>query len=352
VPARWATVLTAAFSTLVVCAPVVQAQAEPQTPQSAQRAEMCQPVFTPIDYNRSLPYSYFDEALESLPFLAPKHVMLEQQRSSVLGVVVYSYVVYKKDPAVQIVTIEGAAISGLKAWTFSATCSSSDYATIGLTPIRRQLAALGKGEGTDAASNQPKTNAKGYLVLTIKRTVFTGSQMIKSATQTQNFKVALDSTFFSQFTQAPSSTLFYCAVDDRSNGSSLRFLQYFQQAGGKVATWAWGEGAENLNGSMVSVHNGKARMDATFPSWGALDSGDTINVDGGSTVVSANFVDVSIAARYVPQLGVLPGNPGVDDPALQGGLLAPINGVDGRVLVTGDPQDGLSLTARCGFQKN
>jgi DKNYY family len=204
----------------------------------------------------------------------------------------------------------------------------------------------------EAVGNQAKNSANGYVVLTIKRTVSTGSQMMKSATQTQTFKIALDSTFFSQFTQPPSATLFYCTADDRSNGSSLRFLQYFQQEGGKVTIWVWGEGTENVNGAMVSVHNGKARMDATFPSWETLDSGDTINVDGGSAVVSVNFASVSIAARYVPQFRALPGNPRVDDPALQGALLAPINGVDGHALVTGDAQDGLSLAARCGFQKN
>ncbi len=351
-PARCATVLTVAFTLLFVSVSTAQPQATAQTPHAKQQAETCEPVFTPVDYNRSLPTSHFDEALESLPLLDPKHVMLEQQRYLLFGAVAYSYVVYKKDPAVQIVTIEGAAVLGLKAWTFSATCSSSDYETIGLTAMQKQLAALGQGEETNAASNQAEISASGYLVLTIKRTVSTGSQMIKSATQTQNFKIALDSTFFSQFTQPPSATLFYCNADDRSNGSFLRFTQFFRQADGKVATWAWGEGTENVNGAMVSVHNGKARMDATFPSWETLDSGDTINADGGSTAVSANFASVSVAARYVPRLRALPGNPSADDPALEGALLAPINGADGKALVTGDPQDGLSLTARCGFQKN
>jgi hypothetical protein len=99
------------------------------------------PFFTVTPDNRSLPHVFVDQALQSLPLLYPNDVLLLQRRYSELGGVVYSLLVYRKDAAAQDVTVEGVAVHDMRAWLFTAHCSSNTVLD-GLVSTLEQIAAL------------------------------------------------------------------------------------------------------------------------------------------------------------------------------------------------------------------
>lgn len=109
-------------------------------PRVDQRVDNCAPAFSEIQPNRGLPGAYVEQGLASMPDLYPRHELLVQRRSSTLGDVVFS-LLYKKDKALDPVTIQGAAVRPSKAWTFRATCSSAE-ALGGLVTVLERVSAL------------------------------------------------------------------------------------------------------------------------------------------------------------------------------------------------------------------
>jgi len=103
----------------------------------------CEPAFTAIQSNRSLPSVFVDQGLESIPHLYPRHLLLVARRHSEIGAVRYSLLVYKQDSKVELVTIEGVAVHKLDAWQFSTTCSS-ETAFNGLVETMERLSSLAK----------------------------------------------------------------------------------------------------------------------------------------------------------------------------------------------------------------
>ena len=88
------------FSTPVLAAGPIADRVEPLGQASAQQtapgtlgrsragSEPCEPFFRVTTNNRSLLHVFVDQALESLPHLYPKHVLLLQRRYSEIGEVV------------------------------------------------------------------------------------------------------------------------------------------------------------------------------------------------------------------------------------------------------------------------
>jgi hypothetical protein len=103
----------------------------------------CTPIFKTAQYNRGLPSAYVDQGLASIPHLYPNHRLLLQRRSSQLGDVGFSLLVYQEDAGKPDITVEGMATHGLKAWTFTARCSA-DSLTEGLVTTLEEIAKLSR----------------------------------------------------------------------------------------------------------------------------------------------------------------------------------------------------------------
>lgn len=110
---------------------------------SGQSATPCTPAFTPMAFTRGLPHAYADQGLQSIPKLYPKHQMLVQRRIVEAQPIAYSLLVYRKDLAVDAVTIEGVAVHEQRAWHFTTTCDER-RAWDGLIATLERLAALPK----------------------------------------------------------------------------------------------------------------------------------------------------------------------------------------------------------------
>ena len=105
----------------------------------------CKPVFARAEYHRGLPWTFVDQGLESMPQLYPRHQLLAHRRSSQLGEVTFSLLVYKKDVIKPEVTIEGMALTeppqDLKAWHFATRCPTEGM-TDGLLTTLEEIAKL------------------------------------------------------------------------------------------------------------------------------------------------------------------------------------------------------------------
>jgi hypothetical protein len=115
----------------------------PRLASEVARAETCEATFESITMNRQMPHSFVDQGLASLPQVFPAHTLILQRRSSLIGEVTYSLLVYKPNSAADVVVVEGVAVSQGKAWRFAATCTSSEV-MIGLVTTLERVAALAK----------------------------------------------------------------------------------------------------------------------------------------------------------------------------------------------------------------
>lgn len=106
-----------------------------------QNVDSCGPAFSETQATRNAPTAYADQALASIPQLYPRHELLVTRRSSTLGDVWFSLLVYKRDGALDPVTIEGVAERQSKAWRFSATCPSAK-ALDGVVTVLERVGAL------------------------------------------------------------------------------------------------------------------------------------------------------------------------------------------------------------------
>lgn len=122
-----------------------------QTAATPAPSGACEPSFAAIANNRLLPDLYVTQGLETLDRLSPAHVILAQRRDGRIGSVNYSLFVHKSEPAAATATIEGAAVFGSKAWTFSATCRV-DLVADGLITTIEQIAALPSRAWVDEAN--------------------------------------------------------------------------------------------------------------------------------------------------------------------------------------------------------
>ena len=104
---------------------------------------LCDPAFEHVRDRRTLPHAYHDQGVESLRALYPEHVLLVQRRSSRLGDVLYSLLVYKEDPLAEVVHLGGVAVVHPDAWSFDMTCTPGDLAG-GLVTLLEEVAALGR----------------------------------------------------------------------------------------------------------------------------------------------------------------------------------------------------------------
>ena len=107
-----------------------------------------------------MPSLYVDQALESIPRLYPKYALIAQRRSADIGEVLYSLLEFKKDAAVDAVTIEGAAVFGPDAWVFTATCASTN-AIDGLATTPERVGALRLPHRPDRGRPPSKAFAAG-----------------------------------------------------------------------------------------------------------------------------------------------------------------------------------------------
>lgn len=72
-----------------------------------------------IASHRGVPFSYYDQAMESIPRLYPHYVLILTRRIGNLGGAEYSLVCYKETPTRERVRISGAVRRALRAWSFS-----------------------------------------------------------------------------------------------------------------------------------------------------------------------------------------------------------------------------------------
>jgi len=73
-----------------------------------------------ITDHRRIPYSYYDQAMESIATLYPDYVLVLKRRFGTLGDAHYSIVCYKESPAGTRVRIGGSVAGAKKAWSFAA----------------------------------------------------------------------------------------------------------------------------------------------------------------------------------------------------------------------------------------
>ncbi|MFZ0487033.1 MAG: hypothetical protein WAL83_08545 [Arenicellales bacterium] len=73
-----------------------------------------------ITDHRGIPYSYYDQAMESIATLYPDYVLILKRRVGTLGNAQYSIVCYKESPNRTRVRIGGSVAGAKKAWSFAA----------------------------------------------------------------------------------------------------------------------------------------------------------------------------------------------------------------------------------------
>lgn len=69
-----------------------------------------------IQYNRSLPQAFYDQAVTSLPLLYPNHQLLVARRTGVLGEVEYALICFKETSKSRHGVIEAIAVFEERAW--------------------------------------------------------------------------------------------------------------------------------------------------------------------------------------------------------------------------------------------
>ena len=77
--------------------------------------------------NRTLPHSFYDQAISSIPKLYPDHEYFGKRRSGRLGNIQYSIVCYKKSKSTNKVIVSGAALFANKAWSFESLVPESSF---------------------------------------------------------------------------------------------------------------------------------------------------------------------------------------------------------------------------------
>jgi len=70
-------------------------------------------------YNRELPYSYYDQTMESITQLYPEHEVLVGRRLGTLGKTIYSLLCYKQSNKSGTVEVGGMFVVGKASWHFS-----------------------------------------------------------------------------------------------------------------------------------------------------------------------------------------------------------------------------------------
>ena len=88
---------------------------------------------------RSLPHSYFDQAIASIPIIYPEHVFFAKRRYGKLGEMQYSIICYKENEKKNSITISGIAVLKSNAWSFETRVpqeSFGDYLLIVLESIQ------------------------------------------------------------------------------------------------------------------------------------------------------------------------------------------------------------------------
>jgi hypothetical protein len=83
--------------------------------------------------NRSLPHSFYDQAMSSLPMLYPDYVIYAKRRFGRLGQMNYSLICYKQTRKATQVIISGTAVSGTDAWSFETSVPEKSFGTALLT---------------------------------------------------------------------------------------------------------------------------------------------------------------------------------------------------------------------------
>ena len=128
------TIVCCALSIVVQCVAPTDARAG-QTASGTTKS--CEPVFETTLYHRSVPHIVVDQGLASLPHIHPKHLLLVQRRSSELGSVIYSMLVFREDVSKAAVTITGMAAHDTQAWVFTAQCTTDNVADGIVTTLER-----------------------------------------------------------------------------------------------------------------------------------------------------------------------------------------------------------------------
>jgi len=114
-----------------------------QTPPQAPIGTPCTPHFRAAQYHRGLPEAYADQGLASISRLYPNHRLMLQRRSSQLGEVAFSLLIYQEDAGKSDITVEGVATHNVNAWYFSARCSA-DSLPAGLVTTLEDIAKLSR----------------------------------------------------------------------------------------------------------------------------------------------------------------------------------------------------------------
>lgn len=92
---------------------------------------------TEIRSNRTLPHSFYDQAMASLPQLYPHHRLLAGRRAGEVGDVAYSLICYRESPSNAKVVIQAVAVHGKRAWNIEAVTDTTLYPGALLQVIER-----------------------------------------------------------------------------------------------------------------------------------------------------------------------------------------------------------------------
>ncbi len=80
-----------------------------------------------LEAHRWLPYSYFDQAIDSLHALHPDLQLLAMRRVGQLGNILYSLVCYKESRGSREVVVTGAAVTKAQTWRFDVRHETNDH---------------------------------------------------------------------------------------------------------------------------------------------------------------------------------------------------------------------------------
>lgn len=82
---------------------------------------------TKFEDNRSLPHSYYDQAVASIPNIYPEYIFFAKRRYGKLGKTQYSIVCYKENKKTLSVTISGIAVLNNEAWHFETNLPEDSF---------------------------------------------------------------------------------------------------------------------------------------------------------------------------------------------------------------------------------
>lgn len=98
-----------------------------------------------LEYNRTLPHSFYDQAMSSLPHLHPGYRLLASRRVGTLGGVLYALVCYRESPSSEHAVIQAVAVFRDRAWALDTTAPASYGDT--LVEVLEQIAKLPSEHG-------------------------------------------------------------------------------------------------------------------------------------------------------------------------------------------------------------